>query len=79
MKTITEYDFENFPEYAIEIADGMHDGTGDDLGIYRRWFNNLRLPMGCITWSFLNDPHFSWTPEFGLAAVCVTAKLKILE
>jgi len=79
MKTIAEYDFENFPEYAQEIAEGADDGHPNDLSNYERWFNGLKTPRGYIVWSFDHDTHFSWRPEFGLACDCVTAKLKILE
>ncbi len=79
MKTIAEYDFDNFPEYAQSIAEGDDGCHVDDLKNFRDWFTRLGTPRGQTVWSFAYDSHFSWHPEFGLACDCVTAKLKILE
>ena len=78
MKTIAEYDFENLPVRAMEALEGISEDADNQLEI-EVWLVDLNLPIGHRLWSFSNDTHFSWKPEFGLACECVEAKLKICE
>lgn len=62
---------DDLPEYAIGIIEGTpaDDTPVKDFEAVSNWLDTW--PQG-TTFSYLDDSHFSWNPEFGLPCQCVT-------